>query len=352
MSLSRLGHKNSNLGLGATSLLRDEASFRYELAKFFFKNGESHYFYQPPHLVIHAKFFSRDDNHRLLAISPGLGESCLKYVELVRDLAGEEFDIVVLDHRGQGLSSRPNSNASVNHIDKFEDYTEDFAAIVGTFKLRKKYSTCILLGQDVGCLIGLQAILKEGRLFDGAILSSPAFGFHLGMIPEVLALALLKILQWPGLAARPLPGKYCPLIRSFERNQGTTCRRRFSLHRYFEKLYPQVRFRSPSVRWFYQTMKNARQVLTQAKSLKLPILLMQAGEDRLSRRDLQEDFSQAVQNSRLIRLKEGRHEIFQEVDFIRGRALVQVRKFLREIRGPEENLKSPVSPQDLIKKSA
>ena len=331
--------------------VKDEASFQYELAKFFLKNGQSRYLYHPP-FIIHAKFFAKENNHRLLVIGPGIGESSLKYVELARELAGEGFDFMVLDHRGQGLSSHPRLNSSANHIEKFESYTDDLISLVKDLQLQKSYNTCIFLGQDVGCLIGLDAMLKEDHLFDGAIFSAPTFKLNMGIIPETIMLIFLKVLQCLGFGERPFQNKYCRLGKLFENNSATGCHRRLLLHRYFEKLYPQVRFHPPSIKWFYEVIKNSRKMFGQIKNLRMPILVMQAGRDRLSCPEFQERFSGTVQNSRLIRLKEGHHEIFQEVDFIRGRAVVQLRKFLREIRGIEEHARPEIKALNPIRKSA
>ncbi len=331
---------------------RDETSSQYELVKFFLKNGQSRYLYHPPHSIIHAKFFSKETNHRLLVIGPGVGESSFKYVELITELAGEGFDFMVLDHRGQGLSSPPRLNFPANHIEKFESYADDLISLIKDSQSQKSYNTCIFLGQDVGCLIGLDAMLREDRLFDGAIFSAPTFKLNIGTIPEIIMLTFLKILQYLGLGERPFQNQYCRLGKLFKHNSAMGHHRRILQHRYFEKLYPQTRFHPPSVKWFYEVIKNSRKIFGQIKNLRTPILVMQAGRDRLSCPEFQERFSGTVQNSRLIRLKEGHHEIFQEVDSIRGRAVVQVRKFLREIRGIEEYAKPKIRALNPIRKSA
>ena len=352
MFLRKLDSKEARENLELLRSPEDEASFQYKLTKFFLKNGQSRYLYHPPNFIIHAKFFAKENNHRLLVIGPGIGESSLKYVELAQELAEEEFDFMILDHRGQGLSSPPRLNSPANHIEKFESYADDLISLVQDLQSQKNYNTCIFLGQDVGCLIGLSAMLKESHLFDGAIFSAPAFKLNMGMIPETVMLIFLKTLQILRFGKMPFQNKYCRLGKLFENHPTTGCHRRLLLHRYFEKLYPQVRLRPPSVKWFYEVIKSSRKMFGQIKNLRIPILVMQAKRDHLSCPEFQERFSGTVQNSRLIRLKEGHHEIFQEVDFIRGRAVVQVRKFLREIRGIEEQSKPQIETHHSIRKSA
>ncbi len=308
-----------------------------EWVKFFLKNGQSHYFYQSPGLMVHVKSFLKEKNDRLLVISPGRGESSLKYAELVQELSSEGFDVVVIDHRGQGFSSRMTRNPLIGYIDRFENYTHDLIHIVENFKSEKHYRASVLLAHGMGTIIGLKAILENRNLFDGTILSSPIFKLRIKKVPEFMCLLFLQIVHLLGFGQKSLfYNGFGDIDCSFEDNRVTNCRRRFQTHRHFETAFPQTRLGSPSIKWLYEVMKNARKVFKRAKELRVPILLMQAGRDQFVCHKRQDHFARVVQNSRVIRLKESRHEIFQEVDFIRGRAIVQVRKFLEEIQGQEE----------------
>ena len=233
--------------------------------------------------------------------------------------------MIAIDHRGQGFSSRMSKNPLIGHIDKFENYAWDLISIVEDFKAKKKYHSCLLVGQGMGAIVGLKGVLTSKELFNGAILSSPTFRFRMKKIASIFGLPLLKIANLLGLGQSPL------LSKKFTEEE-TTCQMRSSAHQYFENLFPQTRLKGPSVRWFCEASDSSRKVMKRARELKIPILLMQAGKDHLTCLKHQNHFVQVLQNGRMVRLKESRHQIFQEVDPIRTRAMVQVTNFLEKVQ--------------------
>mgnify|MGYP000563105068 CR=1 FL=1 len=64
---------------------------------------------------------------------------------------------------------------------------------------------------------------------------------------------------------------------------------------------------------------------------KCPMLLIQADQDTIVCNEAQNKFAHEVENCRIIRLKECRHEILQESNSIRNRALVQITQFLKNL---------------------
>lgn len=50
--------------------------------------------------------FRDEKNDRVIVVCPGRIESYIKYAELAYDLFHLGFDVLIIDHRGQGLSGR------------------------------------------------------------------------------------------------------------------------------------------------------------------------------------------------------------------------------------------------------
>lgn len=61
----------------------------------------------------------------MIVICPGRIESYVKYAELAYDLVHTGFDVLIIDHRGQGLSGRMLSDTHRGHVDNFSDYVDD-----------------------------------------------------------------------------------------------------------------------------------------------------------------------------------------------------------------------------------
>ena len=73
--------------------------------------------------------FCAQNNDRLVLICPGRIESYVKYAEVAYDLFHSGFDVMIIDHRGQGRSGRLLSDTHRGHVVNFSDYVDDLAAL-------------------------------------------------------------------------------------------------------------------------------------------------------------------------------------------------------------------------------
>ncbi len=69
--------------------------------------------------------FCAQHNDRLVLICPGRIESYVKYAEVAYDLFHCGFDVMIIDHRGQGRSGRLLSDTHRGHVVNFSDYVDD-----------------------------------------------------------------------------------------------------------------------------------------------------------------------------------------------------------------------------------
>lgn len=309
--------------------LRDglEQSYRY-----YWGSGQSHFFYREGLGSVHVRSFIEERNQKLLVISPGRAESSLKYAELCYELKGSGFDIIVVDHRGQGFSERYFGVEGFGHVERFQDYSHDLLAVIDHFQERKNYKKTIGLAHSMGGAIALNTQILENKTFSGLILSSPMLKILSRKIPEPLAAMTLDLIGRSPLNTRPLyKRKESRDQRAlFESNLNTGCQYRFSFHRELEKRHPQLLIGAPTYGWLREAARLSRSVMKNKRDLNVGILLMQAEADEIVCNKAQDKFAHEVNNCRLIRLKEARHEVLHERDSIRNRALVQIHKFLKE----------------------
>ena len=302
-----------------------------EFLPYFFNESEELIFQRGNNIWVHGRLFSKEKNKNLIVISPGRGESSLKYCELVYELRGKGFDILIIDHRGQGFSSRLIANPLVGYIDSFNDYVDDFNFFLKKVTDKKEYNKRILLAHSMGTIIGLKGILRDQDFFQGAILSSPMLKINTRKFPELFSYVVLKVLGVLGFSQKRLYGKPGDSAMPFVENRVTSSRDRYFLARLFERYYPQTRMGPPSIQWLAEGIKASRDVYKRAKEIKIPMLMLQAGKDKLVMNARQDRFVRKATNTRIVKMPESKHEILQESDAIRNRALVQVNKFLQEI---------------------
>lgn len=100
--------------------------------------------------------FHDEKNDRVIVVCPGRIESYIKYAELAYDLFHLGFDVLIIDHRGRGLSGRLLSDTHRGHVDNFSDYVDDLAAFwqqeVQPGPWRKRYILAHSMGGAISTL--------------------------------------------------------------------------------------------------------------------------------------------------------------------------------------------------------
>ncbi len=300
---------------------------------YFWNTGFGHFFYREGAGSLHVRSFIEERNKSLLVILPGRGESSLKYAELALELKGQGFDILIIDHRGQGLSERCNGVSDLVHVENFDDYVDDLHFVYDHFNKLKKYQTKHAMAHSMGSAIVLRHIQKQGdQLWDGAILSSPMLKIKSKSIPLFIGAWIIKFYIAFGKKFRPVWNRQVQdSKRIFEGNSLTHCFHRFSWSRKVEGLHPHIISGAPTMQWLSESILVGRKINKDKSSFKKPMLLIQADEDSIVCNEAQNKFAHEVENCRIIRLKECRHEVLQEKNSVRNRALVQIIQFFKTL---------------------
>ncbi|MEM6740561.1 MAG: alpha/beta hydrolase, partial [Pseudomonadota bacterium] len=93
-----------------------------------------------------------------ILLFPGRTEFVEKYGPVGRAFATRGYTVVAVDWRGQGLTERSTQDPAVGHVDRFEQYQHDVAALVqaaGALALPRPWH---LIGHSMGGAIGLRAL--------------------------------------------------------------------------------------------------------------------------------------------------------------------------------------------------
>ncbi len=313
-----------------TPRLEDTLAESYD---YFWNIGKGHFFYRESAGSLHARSFIEDRNKNLLFILPGRSESSLKYAELAYELRGQGFDIIILDHRGQGLSERLNGASDYVHIESFDHYVEDLNEVMEHFCASKKYRAKHLMAHSMGSAVALRHIQKYGPdHWDGVILSSPMLKIKSSKIPLFIALWISKFYLLLGKQFKPIWNRQIQdSKRKFSSNNVTHCGHRFTWARKMEEIHPHILSGAPTMQWLYESILVGKKIMKDRTSFKKPILLMQADQDVVVCNQAQNKFAHQIENCRIIRLKECKHEVLQETNAVRNRALVQITQFLKNL---------------------
>lgn len=94
--------------------------------------------------------FTSKQHSRVVLVSPGRIESYMKYPELAYDLFHSGYDVVIVDHRGQGKSGRMLDDHHRGHVVRFDDYVDDLEILWQQEILSKPYKQRFALAHSMG----------------------------------------------------------------------------------------------------------------------------------------------------------------------------------------------------------
>ncbi|WP_067709760.1 MULTISPECIES: lysophospholipase L2 [unclassified Erwinia] len=272
--------------------------------------------------------FHAAHHDKVILLCPGRIESYVKYPELAWDLFHCGYDVLIPDHRGQGRSGRLLSDPHRGHVDAFEHYVDDLETLYLKEIVSRHYRHRYALAHSMGGAILTLMLARQPKAFDAVALASPMFGIYLSM-PHWVA---QRILNWtdkhPGLREGYAPGtgKWRP--RPFGINDLTHSRERYRRNLRFYADDPQLRVGGPTWHWVREGIQAGKSILSKAKEISTPLLLLQAGEDKVVDNRAQDLFCRAMtaagqpcEGGKPKVIVGARHEILFEKDSMRAEAL-------------------------------
>ncbi|TCT31095.1 alpha/beta fold hydrolase [Martelella mediterranea] len=257
----------------------------------------------------------------------GRSEFIEKYSEIVGELNEAGFAVATLDLRGQGASDRVSEDPYAGHVEAFSDFTSDVSQFVDALVRPKLKGPYFLMGHSLGGLIALSLAASGKSHFDGLLLLAPFVALHRRQLPEPLIRLLASSLSVLGLSRRPaLP--YRP-PSSFEDQFLTSDRQRYERNLLLAKDDPPYLLGTPTFGWLRACLNETARLRKplSLKQVKMPVLLIAPGHDVLV------PFSEQVAtgcrlNARILALSGAGHDILQERDEMRDRAVAAILMFL------------------------
>jgi alpha-beta hydrolase superfamily lysophospholipase len=218
----------------------------------------------PGGLVLCGKSWARAASPRAaILIVHGLGEHSGRYASTAAVLAGAGFAVHALDYRGHG-----HSDGRRVHVDDVDDYVADVQAGLREARRRSPGVSVFLLGHSQGGLIALKLALDHPAAIDGLVITSPFLAVHPASRPSAFVRAMARVMV--RVAPRlPMPTKIDVRLLSRDTTVGEAYARD-----------PLVSH-AASAGWLRAVGHAQREVRARARELRVPMLLMASGSDRL-----------------------------------------------------------------------
>ncbi|QKJ89137.1 Lysophospholipase L2 [Paramixta manurensis] len=294
----------------------------------FWRRREEREFTGVENVPIRYVRFTSPRHDKVILLVPGRIESYVKYPELAYDLFHCGYDVMIIDHRGQGRSGRLLQDSHRGHVVHFEHYVDDLETLYWQEIAAKHYRHRYALAHSMGGAILTLLLARLPQAFDAAVLASPMFGIYLPL-PSWMA---HRILNWA--EKRPAfrdgyalgTGKW--RARPFGMNQLTHSRERYRRNLRFYADDPEIRVGGPTYHWVREGIQAGQNILTKAAVISTPLLLLQAEEDKVVDNRSQDLFCQAMraaghpcEGGKPQVISGARHEILFEKDSMRAEAL-------------------------------
>lgn len=111
-------------------------------------------------------------------ILPGRTEYIEKYGRAAEDLRRRGYATAVIDFRGQGLAARSHADRMLGHVDHFDEYQRDLAAMLEAVRTLGLPEPLYMIAHSMGGCIGLRALMR-GFPVKAVMLSGPMLGINL-----------------------------------------------------------------------------------------------------------------------------------------------------------------------------
>lgn len=280
-------------------------------------------------------------SHDAILVVNGRIESYIKYQELAYDLYQQGYSVYLYDHRGQGFSGRLLTDPHKGHVVHFDDYVRDLKVFRDQVVMADQPTHLFLLSHSMGGAIAVNYLHQYPEDVTAAALSAPMFGIALGALPNWLARFVTWLLdgvtQLLGIESPYAPGQggYDPV--PFADNELSHDAVRYAWFRDTYRAYPEVQLGGPTARWVNEALHAAAQATARGRTLRTPLLVLQAGDDSVVDNDSQRAFCQQMRagghpcsSGDVLQIAGARHELFNESDEYRIPALTAMLDFFKQ----------------------
>ncbi|MDR9825271.1 alpha/beta fold hydrolase [Vibrio sp. FNV 38] len=273
-----------------------------------------------------------NENHtKAIVLINGRVESFCKYQELFFDLYQQGYDVYSFDHRGQGLSERLTNNLDIGYVEQFDDYIHDLADLIKCFSL-DHYQQRFLLAHSMGGAITARYLQKyQPQQFQAAALTAPMMGIEVPTIVRPIAAPLMYAMSKLSSQPQYAPGHKAYYLKPFENNPLTQSSVRYHWFRQLYEEIPELQLGGPSTHWVWQSLKATQDIYANAKDIPLPLLVIQASEEKIVSNTAQIRFMRRLASSRkdcVLKIIYGaQHELLFEQDNYRQETLNTILNF-------------------------
>ncbi len=266
---------------------------------------------------------------------PGRGDCYEKYLETLEEWHRAGWRVTAADWRGQAGSGRLGKDAVTGHIDDFDTWVDDLAALWSDWKAQTM-GPHVMAAHSMGGHITMRALADKRIDPDAVVLSAPMLGMASPPLPLAALHGVAKMMTRIGDPTRPAwkwsekPGEL-PAARS---NLLTHDAQRYDDEQWWRDERPELVMGPASWGWVERAYASWRKLeLPDAlEMIDAPVAILSTSSDKLVSHAANVRAARRLPKGELIAFgEEAHHEILREIDPVRGRAMDSIAQFLDRV---------------------
>ncbi len=264
-----------------------------------------------------------------VVVFPGRTEYIEKYGRVAGALCRLGYSVVLIDWRGQGLSTRSARHGTLGHVEDFLDYQRDVIAVLAEPRVAELRGPRYLLAHSMGGCIGLRTLLGSTE-FRAAIFSAPMWHLQMRAATREFTARMMQLAQFIGLGARTTPGtSRRPLLldAAFKANPLTSDPDMFAWFTEQVAAHPELALGGPSIQWSRAAFAEMAR-LYRAPLPGVPALVFVGSDETVVSTAVIRSQTAKMSHGRLVELAGARHEILMERPQIRAEVWARIDAFL------------------------
>ena len=263
---------------------------------------------------------------------PGRGDFYEKYLETLEQWHRAGWRVTAADWRGQAGSGRLGKDAVTGHIDDFDLWVDDLAALWAGWAAETP-GPHVLAGHSMGGHLVLRALV-DGRVRpDAAVLSAPMTGMNGPPLPLNALHNTARMMAALGDPTRQAwkwsekPGE----LPSNRADLLTHDADRYADEVWWREARPELVMGPASWRWVERAYASWRQLEAPGalEAVDVPVLFLSTSSDKLVSHPANVRAANRLPKGEMVAFDlEAHHEILREVDGVRDRAMDAITEFL------------------------
>lgn len=207
----------------------------------------------------------------------GRTETFLKYQALKSELLLAGYNVLMFDHRGQGLSARYTADAHKGHIDDFQLYVDDLHQLLEALLPHPREQKLLFLAHSMGGAVTTLYLQQHPKVAAGAALLAPMLGIQGKIVfseNDSCAISSLvapfKATGYAGFKASPYEA-----IPFRKENALTSSEVHYNAFQTLQLTEPHLQLGGPTWGWVAQSCAVFPVMQKQSVQLQVPVLLLQ-----------------------------------------------------------------------------